>query len=69
MMGCLLNILIEKDFGRKRTWCNEVTSRYVSDGNEENHEKPVKETSDPDCHLTREEYQYSGLQQPIYTGH
>jgi hypothetical protein len=47
----------EKDLGRKRSWRNEVTSSYVTNGNEENHEKYVSVTSDLDSHLAPEEYE------------
>ena len=56
MVGSLLNVLIEKDVGRKRSWRNEVTSSYLLNGNEEKYEKCVRVPSDPDSHLAREEY-------------
>ena len=56
MVGSLLNVLIEKDVGRKRSWRNEVTSSYLLNGNEEKYEKCVRVPSDRDSHLAREEY-------------
>ena len=57
MVGYLLNDLTEKDSGRKRSWRNEVTSSYVPNGNEENHEKSVMVTSDPDSGMGRDEHE------------
>jgi hypothetical protein len=57
IVGSLPNGVIEKGFGRKRSWRNEVTSSYVPSGNEENHEKSIRVTSDPDSHVAREEYE------------